>query len=388
MQMLISPSNRSNIDSFIAMDVVAKAARLSAQGRDIISMAVGQPGAPAPKCALQAAALQIQSGSVGYTSAPGIDRLRNRIAEHYKTKYDVEVDPQRVFATTGSSAGFVLAFLSMFDAGSRIAVPSPGYPAYRNIIKALSMNPVEIQTNPESRWTLTAELLEDAHRSEKLDGVLFANPNNPNGTMLERGEFVKLLEMASNLGIRFISDEIYHGLTYTMDETCALEFSDDVTIINSFSKYYCMTGWRIGWMIVPECLIRTINRLQQNLFICAPEISQVVALAAFDGQQEMEAVRQNYETNRALFLDRLPKLSLTNIQPIDGAFYAYADISPLSANSMQLANEILDQTGVAVTPGLDFDLLRGGSWMRFSFAGNYQRMVEGFDRMDHWLSLR
>jgi len=384
----ISPSLRSDIDSFIVMDVVARAAQLSGQGEDIISMAVGQPGATAPASAREAARRQIDNGSIGYTSAPGIEGLRTRIANHYREKYQVDINPQRIFATTGSSAGFLLAFLSMFDAGARIAIPSPGYPAYRNIIKALSMVPVEIETNPQSRWTLNAELLEHAHQQQKLDGILFANPNNPNGTMLEREAFAALLNCAQNLGIRFISDEIYHGLTYTMKEACAMEFVEDVVIINSFSKYYCMTGWRIGWMIVPEALIRTIDRLQQNLFICAPEISQVAAQAAFDDVEEMQAVRQTYVENRQLFLQRLPELGISEIQPIDGAFYAYGNITPLSDNAMDLANEILDHCGVAVTPGLDFDLKRGKSWMRFSFAGSHQRMTEGFDRLDHWLKCR
>ena len=389
---LITPSARSNVDPFLAMDVVAKAASLSKQGEDIISMAVGQPGACAPKCALDAAANALQSGPISYTSAPGIVSLPIRIARHYLETYGVEVDPARIFATTGSSAGFVLAFLSSFDVGARIAIPSPGYPAYRNIIKALSMVPVEIETNEDSRWTLNADLLEQENSQEKIDGLLFANPNNPNGTMIAREGFRQLMEKSHELGIRFISDEIYHGLTYEIDETCALEISNDVIIINSFSKYYCMTGWRIGWMIVPENMIRTIDRLQQNLFICAPEISQIAGEAAFDGQQEMEEVRQGYVKNRQLFLDRLPKIGISTIQPIDGAFYAYGDISPLlnntSRDSMQLASEILDKTGVAVTPGLDFDLSRGKSWMRFSFAGRYERMAEAFERLDQWIKTR
>ena len=228
-----------------------------------------------PNAQLDAAAFALQSGPISYTSAPGIVSLPIRIARHYLETYSVEVDPARIFATTGSSAGFVLAFLSSFDVGARIAIPSPGYPAYRNIIKALSMVPVEIETNDDSRWTLNADLLEQANAQEKIDGLLFANPNNPNGTMIARRGFRQLMEKSHELGIRFISDEIYHGLTYEIEETCALEISDDVIIINSFSKYYCMTGWRIGWMIVPENMIRTIDRLQQNLFICAPEISQI-----------------------------------------------------------------------------------------------------------------
>lgn len=385
---IITSSSRSNVDPFLAMDVVAKAAKLSSEGNDIISMAVGQPGASAPECARQAAVDAINTGKIGYTSAPGITKLQHRIARHYKDTYCVDVDPNRIYATTGSSAGFVLSFLSLFEEGARIAIPSPGYPAYRNIIKALSMIPVEIRTDADSRWTLNAELLEQAHAEQPLGGLLFANPNNPNGSMLERGGFQKLIEAANQLGIKFISDEIYHGLTYEMDGSCALEFTDDVIIINSFSKFFCMTGWRIGWMIVPDNLVRTIDRLQQNLYICAPEISQIAAVAAFDGIAEMQKVREGYVKNRELFLQRLPKIGLTNIQPIDGAFYAYADITPLSNNSMDLASEILDKTGVAVTPGLDFDIERGKSWMRFSFAGENKRMIEAFDRLDHWFQSR
>ncbi len=383
---LIVPSKRSNIDSFIAMDVVSKAAQLSAAGEDVISLAVGQPCASAPKAALKAATEALEGGVVSYTNAPGIDKLRKRIALHYRETYNVDIDPARIYATTGSSAAFVLSFLSMFEEGARIAVPSPGYPAYRNIIKSLSMVPVEIETGHDSRWTLNAQLLEEAHKKNKIDGLLFANPNNPNGTMLERQGFVQLLQTAAALEIRFISDEIYHGLTYEMSQTSALEYSDDVIVINSFSKYFCMTGWRIGWMIVPERLIRTIDRLQQNLFICAPEISQIAATAAFEGKQEMELEKKGYEANRELFLQRLPKLSITNIQPIDGAFYAYGDITELSNNSVELASRILEHTRVALTPGIDFDLSRGNSWMRFCFAGKHERMIEAFDRLDKWLA--
>lgn len=381
-------STRSNINPFLAMDVAARAAQMSADGKDIISLALGQPGAPAPKSALDAAAQAIKTGKIEYTSALGISSLRNRIARHYLDKYGIEVNPARIVVTTGSSAGFVLSFLSMFDKGARIAVPSPGYSSYRNIIKALSLQPVEIKTVEESRWTLNADLLARAHYEKKIDGVLFANPNNPNGTMLAKPEFEKLVSTARDLGIRFISDEIYHGLTYEIDETCALEISDDVVIINSFSKYFCMTGWRIGWMIVPESLIRPVDRLQQNMYICAPQISQIAAEAAFEGISEMEMVKQGYVKNRSLVLERLPRLGITDIQPIDGAFYAYGNITPLSNDSMDLAGEILTQTGVALTPGPDFDLERGKSWMRFSFAGEYPRMVEAFDRMDEWITNR
>ncbi len=389
---LMQPSLRAGIDPFLAMDVVARANKLSRRGVDVISMAVGQPSACAPKSALEAASLALKSGPIGYTDATGIEVLRHRIAQHYKQTYSVDIAPAQVIVTTGSSAGFILGFLALFEPGARIAVPSPGYPAYRNIIKALSMEPVEIATNEECRWALNGELLAREHAKSKIDGILFANPNNPNGTMVNREQFVELFETANRLGIRFISDEIYHGLTYEIEAVCALELSEDVIIINSFSKYFCMTGWRIGWMIVPEPMIETINRLQQNLFICAPEISQIAAVAAFDGIDEMETVRNGYRKNRQLFMERLPALGLETIQPIDGAFYAYACATPWFdkeiSNSMSLAALLLDETGVAITPGLDFDIARGADWLRFSFAGEYSRMAEAFERLQIWCENR
>lgn len=386
----MKPSTRSVIEPFRAMQVVENAENIIRQGGDVVMMCVGQPDAPAPLTARLAAREAIDKGKIGYTNAKGITPLRNRIARHYQEKYEVEVDPDRVFVTTGSSAGFILSFLACFEVGARIAIPSPGYPAYRNILKTLSLVPVEIPTTLQSDWVITPHLLETAHNLEPLDGILLANPNNPNGTMMSQSEFQAVLDYSSSHAIKFISDEIYHGLTYAKSEVTALSYSNEVFVINSFSKYFCMTGWRIGWMVVPDSMVETVNRLQQNAFICAPEISQIAALAAFEGQEEMESVKRGYIANRQLFSDQLPKLGINSTQPMDGAFYAYADVSPWLQqtgynSSAQLAAAILQEANVALTPGIDFDARRGESWMRFSFAGNHEDMKIGFDRIRDWL---
>ncbi len=368
------------------MDVVARANQAVAEGRDIVMMCVGQPGSPAPTTAREAARSALDHGRIGYTTAAGIDPLRRRIAQHYMDKYSVELDPARVFVTTGSSAGFILAFLAGFDPGDRVAIPSPGYPAYRNILRSLSLEPVELATREDERWVISADMLREAHSKKPLNGILIANPNNPNGTMMKPDAFHELMQTSAELSVNFISDEIYHGLTYAQPEICALEISDECFVINSFSKYFCMTGWRVGWMVVPENMSETVDRLQQNAFISAPEISQIAALSAFDGIDEMERVKQGYEANRTLVLDRLSRLGLKKVHPIDGAFYAYVETSRISNDSLALSARILDEANVALTPGIDFDTAEGKSWMRFSFAGDNATLVEGFDRLDEWLS--
>ncbi|MFZ1813032.1 MAG: aminotransferase class I/II-fold pyridoxal phosphate-dependent enzyme [Rhizobiaceae bacterium] len=379
------PSSRSDIEPFRAMSIVARAAELAGDGRDIISMCVGQPSAPAPATARAAAARAIAEGAIGYTSAAGTMALRERIAAWYGQRYGVIADPARVYVTTGSSAGFILAFLASFDTGARVAIPSPGYPAYRNILKALSLEPVEIETHAGERWVITPEQLARAHKAAPLAGVLVANPNNPNGTMMKPEAFAALNDWTRRERVRFISDEIYHGLTYGVAETTALALDDEAIIINSFSKYFCMTGWRVGWMVVPKSLVEAIDRLQQNAFICAPEVSQIAALGAFDGLPELEATRAGYMRNRDIILARLSAIGVTQIQPIDGAFYAYADVSHLANDSENLAARLLEEAGVAVTPGTDFDTARGRNWMRFSFCGDSARLEEGFDRIAAWL---
>jgi aspartate/methionine/tyrosine aminotransferase len=381
-------SRRGNVEAFRAMSIVARAGELAATGGDVISMCIGQPFAPAPHAAREAAAAAAQRGRISYTAAPGMPALRARIARHYGEHYGIEPDPARVFVTTGSSAGFMLTFIACFDEGARVAIPSPGYPAYRNILRALSLEPVEIETAAQDRWVITPELLAQAHAKKPLQGLLVANPNNPNGTMMQPDAFARLMGAARDLGIRFISDEIYHGLTYGMAEATALGLDDEAFVINSFSKYFCMTGWRVGWIIVPPSMIGRIDRLQQNAFICAPEISQIAALAAFEGKAEMEAVRKGYEINRAMFLKRLPELGFRTIQPIDGAFYAYADASALTNDTTEFAASLLEQAKVAITPGLDFDMRHGSQWVRLSFCGDMETLSRGFDRIGEWLAGR
>jgi aspartate/methionine/tyrosine aminotransferase len=381
-------SRRGNVEAFRAMSIVARAGELAATGSDVISMCIGQPFAPAPHAAREAAAAAAQRGRISYTAAPGMPALRARIARHYGEHYGIEPDPARVFVTTGSSAGFMLTFIACFDEGARVAIPSPGYPAYRNILRALSLEPVEIETAAQDRWVITPELLAQAHAKKPLQGLLVANPNNPNGTMMQPDAFARLMGAARDLGIRFISDEIYHGLTYGMAEATALGLDDEAFVINSFSKYFCMTGWRVGWIIVPPSMIGRIDRLQQNAFICAPEISQIAALAAFEGKAEMEAVRKGYEINRAMFLKRLPELGFRTIQPIDGAFYAYADASALTNDTTEFAASLLEQAKVAITPGLDFDMSHGSQWVRLSFCGDMETLSRGFDRIGEWLAGR
>ncbi|GIL00830.1 MAG: aminotransferase [Alphaproteobacteria bacterium] len=381
----LAASSRSRIEPFRAMSVVARAGELAGAGRDIVLMCVGQPDAPAPLAAREAAARAALAGPIGYTASAGTPALRRRIARHYRERYGVEPDPARVYVTTGSSAGFILSFLAAFDAGDRVAIPAPGYPAYRNILRALSLEPVEIECVAADRWVITPALLEAAHARAPLAGLLVANPNNPNGTMLRPEAFHALVDAARALGIRLISDEIYHGLTFDMAETTALGLDEDAFVINSFSKFFCMTGWRVGWMVVPEAMIETVDRLQQNAFICAPEISQIAALAAFDGMAELEAVRRGYARNRALMLARLPRLGFGEVQPIDGAFYAYAEAGALADDTARFAARLLEEAGVAVTPGVDFDARRGRRWLRFSFAGDHGRIAEGLDRIEAWL---
>lgn len=381
-------SQRSDVEPFRAMDVVARASELSAAGEDVVMLCVGQPSAQAPFAAREAARERIANGPIGYTSSGGIEALRRRISQHYRERYGVDLEPARVVVTTGSSAGFMLAFLALFENGERVAIPSPGYPAYRNILKALSLQALEIETTASDRWVVTADALEKAHGNRPISGILIANPNNPNGTMMKPDAFEQLWKRAEDLGIAFISDEIYHGLTYDMPEKSALEFTDDAIVINSFSKYFCMTGWRIGWMVVPEGLIETITRLHQNLFISAPEVSQVAALHAFDGLEELEEVRNGYLQNRDFLLDALPRLGLRDIQPVDGAFYAYANVSAFTNDSEAFCKDVLESVKTALTPGTDFDTSRGRQWVRFSFASSNEAVREGIERLSRYLDSR
>jgi aspartate/methionine/tyrosine aminotransferase len=376
-------SRRGAVEPFHAMDVLAEANRLSAEGRRIISMAVGQPGDPAPEPVRRAAAEALAEGRIGYTDSLGIMPLRQAISRYYAGHHGIEVPVGRIAVTTGSSAGFNLAFLAMFEAGDRVAITVPGYPAYRNILKALGLEAVEVGHSGEGH--LTAEDLIRTHSETPLKGVLFASPANPTGATIPPGELQRIVEACRDAGIAVISDEIYHRLNYVSPDTTALSFSEDVVVINSFSKFYCMTGWRVGWMVLPQWLVRQVERLQQSLYISAPELSQLAAVAAFGADSELEAVSERYRANRRMLLDRLPQLDLRLAAPMDGAFYAYCDVSAHTNDSMEFARAMLRECGVAATPGRDFDPFDGGRYMRFSYAGTSEDIAEALDRLENWL---
>ena len=382
---VITPSLRSRVAPFIAMDVMNAAFALERGGASIIHMEAGEPGAPAPQGARDAAMAALSAGRIGYTEALGRASLRARIARHYGETYNVDVAPSRIVVTTGSSAGFLLSFLALFDAGARVAIPAPGYPAYRNILDALGVQCVTIETHAATRHAVTAQMIEEAHAREKLDGVLLMSPANPSGTMMSRDALRDVCETCDRLGIAFISDEIYHGLTYETPAETALAFSSSAVVVNSFSKYFCMTGWRIGWLAVPDDMVRSVERLQQSLAISVPFLSQVAAEAAFDARDELEATRASYARNRACLMEHLPRIGLGNFHPVDGAFYVYIDIGHLTNDSSDFCKRMLHEAGVAATPGLDFDRDRGAHTMRLSFAGSEADIVEGVARLTRWL---
>ena len=382
---LLKPSKRSDVPPFIVMDVMAAAAQCEAQGAHIIHMEVGQPAARAPATAIKAAQAALAHGRIGYTETLGIPSLRARIARHYEDTYDLTLDPARVVVTTGSSGGFILAFLALFEAGDRVALANPGYPPYRHILSALGCEPVLVETSAETRWALSAKALIAAHQRAPLKGVVIASPANPTGTMMDADTLSRLIAVAEAEGIRVISDEIYHGLDYAFAAETAANASDRAVVINSFSKYFCMTGWRIGWMVVPDTLVRPIERLQGNLAISVPTLAQVAGEAAFDGRDEMEAVKHGYEENRRILTEGLPKAGLDKFLPVDGAFYLYANISRFSDDSLDFAKRMLNEAGVAATPGIDFDPVDGRHFLRFCYAGSAGEMREAVERIGNWL---
>ncbi|MBN9447620.1 MAG: aminotransferase class I/II-fold pyridoxal phosphate-dependent enzyme [Bosea sp.] len=351
-------------------------------------MEVGQPSAPTPASIRAATARALDDGRIGYTQALGIGSLRARIARHYREAYDVEVPAERVIVTTGSSGGFILSFLACFEPGARIAITAPGYPAYRNILIALGLEPVAIPVGPETRYALTPELIAKAHAEAPLAGVLTMSPANPTGVVMTPEAIAAVAAECRRLGLWYISDEIYHGLTYDQPATTALAADQDAIVVNSFSKYYCMTGWRVGWLVVPERLVRTIERLQQNLSISVPMLSQVAGEAAFDATVECEAIKEGYAANRAYLLKALPEIGLGDFLPVDGAFYIYLDIGKYSNDSMSFCRDALEQAGVAITPGLDFDEGRGARTVRLSFAGSLAECEDAVARLGRWLKTR
>lgn len=378
----------SAIQPFLVMDVIARAnarqAALPPGAPHVIRMEVGQPGTGAPRDAARAASNALLAGEpLGYTEAFGRRGLRARIAAHYASFYGTDVAPARIAVTTGASGGFLLAFLACFDAGDRIALATPYYPPYVNILAALGMVPVVLPTGPETRFQPSIAMLEAmAEQPGGLpDGLILASPCNPVGTTLDAAELEGLARWCDRNGVRLISDEIYHGLNWEAPPVTAAAFSDSAVVINSFSKYWSMTGWRVGWMLLPEDLLRVVERLKQNMFISAPHISQVAAEAAFDCRDEIEANLAGYRRSRAHLLRALPCAGFADLSPAQGAFYLYADISARSTDSAAFAARLLDEVGVAVTPGLDFDAERGHRFLRFSYCGPEADMREATDRL-------
>jgi aspartate/methionine/tyrosine aminotransferase len=383
MSILPPLSRRSSIPPFIAMDVMREANDLARAGRDIVHLEVGEPGATTPRLVREAVARALE-GRIGYTDALGLPALREAIAAHYKRKYALEIAPSRVVVTTGSSGGFVLSFLSMMDQGARIGIPAPGYPAYRNILKALGIEAVEIDCRAGNGHVMTAKGIEAAHAAGKLDAVLVMSPANPTGVVTPAQTLREIAQTCARLGIWLISDEIYHGLVHAGEEATALAFSNEAVVVNSFSKYFCMTGWRVGWLIVPERLVRPIECLAQNLSISVPYLSQIAAMAAFDAEEDLETIKAGYAANRAILAEALPAMGLAPL-PMDGAFYAYCDISRFSNDAMSFSRRALHEAGVAITPGLDFDPEEGHRFVRLSYAGSTHDMVEGMKRLKGWL---
>lgn len=373
-------SNRSNVDPFLVMEIMTEATKRESAGQHMIHMEVGQPGTSAPALARKNV-MEHLSEPMGYTPAMGRDDLREAIALKYNRENGLDIDPARIILTTGSSAAFQLAFITLFDAGERVGIAEPGYPSYRNILKALSLEPVGIVAELENGFQPIPTDIDACH----MDGVLIASPANPTGTVLCESKLRALIENAESENIPFISDEIYHGLTYEKHAISALEITDNALTINSFSKYYSMTGWRLGWMVVPVNLINVIEPLAQNMFICPPHISQVAALGALNANDECEANLAVYARNRAHLAKALPEIGLSKFSPADGGFYYYIDVSSICTDSRDLVGDWLNY-GLSATPGWDFDPKRGGQYVRLSYARSESDIIEGIARLKKWYS--
>ena len=374
-------STRGAVAPFIVMDVMEAARQAEEEGRHIIHMEVGQPSTAAPQKALQYLKDSMDSDAMGYTVALGLPALRQKIAGLYGDWYDVDLDPARVVITPGSSGAFILSFTSLFDAGARVGIGAPGYPSYRQILRALDLVPVDIETQPENRLQPVADELV----GQDLSGLLVASPANPTGTMLDRSALSSLISATRDAGGSFISDEIYHGIEYEAKAVSALEITDDCYVINSFSKYFSMTGWRVGWMVVPDDHIRQVERLAQNMFICSPHASQLAALAAMDAHDELQENLDVYRKNRELMITGLPKAGFSKFAPPDGAFYVYVDVSEYTDDSLGFSKQILEEAGVALTPGLDFDPARGARTVRLSYARSTADIQEGLLRLEKFM---
>ncbi|HYH21139.1 MAG TPA: pyridoxal phosphate-dependent aminotransferase [Azospirillum sp.] len=381
---IITPkvSLRGQIPPFFVMEVMRAAAERERAGLEVLHLEVGQPSTGAPKGAIEAAQKALVADKLGYTEALGIPALRQAIADWYTRRYGVAVPARRVVATMGSSGAFQLGFLAAFDPGDRVAMASPSYPAYRHTLTAIGVEPVEIEAGPETGFQPTVAMLEAL--GKPIQGLIVASPANPTGTMLSRAELTALSDWCDANGVRLVSDEIYHGLTYGPEAVTAAEVNERALVVNSFSKYFSMTGWRLGWMVVPDELLRSVECLAQNLFISAPTLAQHAGLAAFDCTEELDGHVARYARNRELLLRELPKAGFDRLAPADGAFYVYADVSAMTDDSEAFCKRLLADTGIAATPGIDFDPARGRRFMRFSFAGSEETIAEAARRLIAW----
>ena len=375
-------SKRSNVDPFIVMDVMESARKAEANGKHVIHMEVGQPGTPAPKRAKQFISDEISNNDLGYTVTLGLPELRNRISKLYGDWYNIDLNPDRIIITTGSSGAFILSFAALFDVGDRVGIAAPGYPSYRQILKSQDLIPIDIFTELQNKFQPIPKDIKE----NNLNGLLVASPANPTGSMLDKKKLEELINTAHENKVSFISDEIYHGIQYENNPTSALEISNECYVINSFSKYFSMTGWRVGWMVVPESHVRQVERLSQNLFICPPHASQITALAALDASEELEQNVNIYKKNREILINELPSMGFKKFSPPDGAFYIYVDVSKFTNDSLEFTKQILDKVGVAITPGLDFDQKRGNTTIRFSYARSTEDIIEGTKRLKKFMN--
>jgi aspartate/methionine/tyrosine aminotransferase len=380
--MSLRPARRGLVPPFIAMDVLRAANEREAKGEAVIHLEVGQPGTPAPAAVREAARRALEGERIGYTDALGIPPLREAIAGHYRDQYGLAVDPAEIVVTTGSSAAFLLTFLAAFEAGDRVGLAIPGYPAYRNILAALGIEPVLIEVGANSHYQPDPELVAAAG---PLDGLIVASPANPTGTMIGEEALARLVAFCRERAIRLVSDEIYHGIVYERPAASARAFGREPIVVNSFSKYYSMTGWRLGWMLVPPDLARSVECLSQNFYISPPALSQLAALPVFGCRAELDGHVARYRANRDLLIAALAEAGLDRLAPAEGAFYLYVDVSRLTGDSGEFSRRMLSETGVAVTPGLDFDPVRGGGWIRLSFAGASEEIAEAARRLKTWL---
>ena len=376
-------AKRSTVDAFRVMDVMRAAQDAEQAGRAVYHLEVGQPGTPAPTAAREAVKTALDSQTLGYTMALGTDELRQGISALYQDWYDTEVPASRIAVTQGASGAFALAFLTAFDEGDSVALATPGYPCYRNILNALGLNAVEIMTGPETHYQPTVEALSALAGS--IDGLIIASPSNPTGSMLSPEDFTEISNWCQENEVRLISDEIYHGLTYGTPETTAVAVNPDAIVINSFSKYFSMTGWRVGWLVMPEDMMRPLERLQGNMTICTPAVSQIAALGALQASEELDALKEGYRRNRTVLQQALIDGGVSEISSPDGAFYLYANVSHLTDDAVQLCSRILEETGIAITPGADFDTKRGQNFIRLSYCTDEQSVQTAAALLTRWL---